>query len=76
MFREELTFLSLRSALLQGQASKLGTSFWDTRYLSHAMLSQADLIVCSMEGFACILANWFWPTEMSLSLTYECLEVL
>ena len=22
------------------------------------------------EGFACILAKWFWPTVMSLSLTY------
>ena len=21
-------------------------------------------------GFACILAKWFWPTVMSLSLTY------
>ena len=22
------------------------------------------------EGFACILAKWFWPTEISLSFTY------
>ena len=22
------------------------------------------------EGFACILAKWFWPTVMGLSLTY------
>ena len=22
------------------------------------------------EGVACILAKWFWPTVMSLSLTY------
>ena len=39
-------------------------------YLSHAMLVVAELIVCSMRGFACILAKWFWPTEISLSLTY------
>ena len=39
-------------------------------YLSHPMLVLADLIVCSMRGFACILAKWFWPTVMSLSLTY------
>ena len=32
-------------------------------YLSHAMLVLAELIVC-------ILAKWFWPTVMSLSLTY------
>ena len=38
-------------------------------YLSHAMLVLAELIVCSMRGFACILAKWFWPTVMSLSLT-------
>ena len=30
----------------------------------------AELIVCSTRGFACILAKWFWPTVMSLSLTY------
>ena len=34
------------------------------------MLVLADLIVCSTRGFACILAKWFWPTVMSLSLTY------
>ena len=39
-------------------------------YLSHAMLVLAELIVCSMRGFACILAEWFWPTEISLSFTY------
>ena len=39
-------------------------------YLSHAMLILADLIVCSTRGFACILAKWFWPTVISLSLTY------
>ena len=39
-------------------------------YLSHAMLVVAELIVCSTRGFACILAKWFWPTEISLSLTY------
>ena len=22
------------------------------------------------EGFACILAKWFWPMEISLSITY------
>ena len=39
-------------------------------YLSHAMLVVAELIVCSTRGFARILAKWFWPTEISLSLTY------
>ena len=39
-------------------------------YLSHAMLVLAELIVCSVRGFACILAKWFWPTEISLSFTY------
>ena len=39
-------------------------------YLSHAMLVLAELIVCSTRGFACVLAKWFWPTVMSLSLTY------
>ena len=39
-------------------------------YLSHAMLVVAELIVCSTREFACILAKWFWPTEISLSLTY------
>ena len=39
-------------------------------YLSHAMLVLAELIVCSTKGFACILAKWFWPTVMGLSLTY------
>ena len=39
-------------------------------YLSHAMLVLAELIVCSTRGFACILAKWFWPVVMSLSLTY------
>ena len=39
-------------------------------YLSHAMLVLAELIVCSTRGFACILAKWFWPAVMSLSLTY------
>ena len=39
-------------------------------YLSHAMLVPADLTVCSTRGCACILAKWFWPTVMSLSLTY------
>ena len=39
-------------------------------YLSRAMLAIAELIVCSTRGFACILAKWFWPTVMSLSLTY------
>ena len=35
-------------------------------YLSHAVLVLAELIVCSMK--------WFWPTVMSLSLTYGSLE--
>ena len=39
-------------------------------YLSHAMLVLAELIVCSTRGLACLLAKWFWPTVMSLSLTY------
>ena len=39
-------------------------------YLSHAMLILAELIVCSTRGFSCILARSFWPTVMSLSLTY------
>ena len=39
-------------------------------YLSHAMIVLAELIVCSTTGFAYILAKWFWPTVMSLSLTY------
>ena len=44
-------------------------------YLSHAMLILAELIVCSARGFAWILAKWFWPTMMSLSLTYGSAEV-
>ena len=40
-------------------------------YLSHAMLVLPELTVCSTRGFACILAKCFWPTVMSLSLTYE-----
>ena len=40
-------------------------------YLSHPILVLADLIVSSTSGFPCILAKWFWPTVMSLSLTYE-----
>ena len=36
-------------------------------YLSHAMLVLAELNVCSKRGVACILAKWFWPTEISLS---------
>ena len=39
-------------------------------HLSHAMLVQAESIVCSTRGFACILAKWLWPTVMSLSLPY------
>ena len=39
-------------------------------YLFHAMLVLAELIACSTRGFACLLAKWFWPTVMSLSLTY------
>ena len=39
-------------------------------YLSHAMLVPAELIVCSTRGLACIVAKWFWPTVMSLPLTY------
>ena len=36
---------------------------------SHVMLVLAELIVYSMRGLACILAKWFWPTEMNLSLS-------
>ena len=43
-------------------------------YLSHAMLVLAELIVCSTRGFACILVEWFWPMEISLSFTYGSLE--
>ena len=43
-------------------------------YLSLAMLFLAELLVCSTKGFACILAKWFWPTVMSLCLTYGSLE--
>ena len=39
-------------------------------YLSHATLVAAELIVCSTRRFACILAKWFWPTEIGFSLTY------
>ena len=39
-------------------------------YLSHAVLVLAELIVCSTRGFTCILAKLFWPSVMSLSLTY------
>ena len=42
-------------------------------YLSHAMLVLAELIVCSTRGVACILVRWFWPTVMSISLTYGSL---
>ena len=35
------------------------------------MLVLAEFIVCSTRGFACILAECFWPTAMSLSLTCE-----
>ena len=47
-------------------------------YLSHpdAMLVLAELIVCSTRGFACILAKWFWPTEISISFTYGSPEAL
>ena len=45
-------------------------------YLSLAMLVLAELIVCSMRGLACILAKWFWPIVISLSLTYGSLEAL
>ena len=38
--------------------------------LSHAMFVLAELIVSSTRGFSCILSKWFWPTVMSLSLTY------
>ena len=34
------------------------------------MLVLAEVIACSTRGFACILAKWFWPAVMSLSLTY------
>ena len=40
-------------------------------YLFHDMLVLAELIICSTRGFAYILAEWFWPTVISLSLTYS-----
>ena len=43
-------------------------------YLSHAMLVLAELIVCSMRGFACILARWFWPTKLVSPLHMEVLR--
>ena len=52
-----------------GQSGRLSMEI-GVLYLSHAMLVLAELIVCSTSGFACILAEWFWPTVMSLSLTY------
>ena len=39
------------------------------------MLALAELILCSTRGLACILAESFWPTVMSLSLTYGNPEV-
>ena len=33
-------------------------------------MSSSRIIVCSTRGFACILAKWFWPIVMSLSLAY------
>ena len=39
-------------------------------YLSYAVLVLVELIICSTRGFACILAKWFWPTVVGLSLTY------
>ena len=38
------------------------------------MLVLAELTVCSTRGFACILAKWFWPTVINLSLKYESPE--
>ena len=45
--------------------TEIGVLYW-----SHAMLVLAELIVCSTRELACILAKWFWPTVMSLSLTF------
>ena len=39
-------------------------------YLSHTMLVLAELIIWSVRGLSCILAKWFCPPVMSLSLTY------
>ena len=39
-------------------------------YLSHTMLVLAELIVCSTVCMHCILAKWFWPTVMRLSLSH------
>ena len=36
----------------------------------HQSLVLTELIVCSVRGFTCIPADWFWPTEINLSLTY------
>ena len=40
-------------------------------YLSHAMLVLAELIVCSMRGFACIPAKWFAFYDESLSYIWK-----
>ena len=45
-------------------------------YLCRATFGPAGLIVFSMRAFACILADWFWLTEMGLSLTHGSPEVL
>ena len=51
-----------------GQSRGLRTEI-GVLYLSHAVLVLAELIVCSMRGFACILVKWFWSMVMSLSST-------
>ena len=63
---------SLSCILLSASVVQTGGLSMDigVLYLSHAMLVLAELIVCSTRGFACILTRWFWPTMMSLSLTY------
>ena len=43
---------------------------WKLVFCTCPMFVLAELIVCSTRGFACILAKWFWPTEISLSFTY------
>ena len=40
-------------------------------YLSHAMLVLAELIVCSIRGFACILASGLAYCDESLSYIWK-----
>ena len=65
-------FTSFFCILLSVSVGKSGGLRMDigVLYLSHVMLVLAELIACSTRGFACILAKWFWPTKIRISLTY------